>query len=104
MSLDSDGIIVQAWFEGEGCQTCEGLASMLANSCEGQSQAAWAQHTLARWCQQLDWPAQELQELSPCCTLPLQAFQAALASPLDALDNDLADGTSFGGPSLREEC
>lgn len=104
LSLDNDGIILQAWFEGDGCQTCEALASLLANSCERQPQAAWAHLTLAQWCQQLDWPEQQILDLSPCCTLPLQAFQAALSSPLDALDDDLADGTNFGGPSLREEC
>ena len=104
LSLDSDGIILQAWFEGEGCQICEGLASKLAHCCEGQPQATWAQLSMAQWCQQLGWPERELLALSPCCTLPLHALQAALTSPLDPLDDDLADGTNFGGPSLREEC
>ncbi|MCC7338499.1 MAG: iron-sulfur cluster assembly scaffold protein [Pirellulaceae bacterium] len=104
LSLDGDGIILQAWFEGDGCQTCEGLASMLANTCEGQPQTAWTQLSFAHWCQQLGWSAEELLGLTPCCGLPLLALQAALRSPLDTLDDDLADGTSFGGPSLREEC
>jgi nitrogen fixation protein NifU and related proteins len=103
VSLD-DGCIVQAWFQGEGCQTCEGLASMLANACEGQPQGAWTQLSLADWCQQIGWSAASLLDLSACATLPLLTLQAALASPLDALDDDLADGTNFGGPSLREEC
>lgn len=104
VSLDGQGTILQAWFQGDGCSTCEGLASMLASSCEDQPAAVWASISFEAWTVQLGWPVAELLRLSPCATLPLRTLRAALASPLDTLDDDLTDGPNFGGPSLREEC
>lgn len=104
VSLDGQRTILQAWFEGDGCSTCEGLASILASSCQGQSAAAWSEMSLEAWAEQRGWPAAELLGLSPCARLPLRTLQAALASPLDSLDDDIGDEPNFGGPSLREEC
>ncbi len=39
-----------------------------------------------------------------CAKLPLEVLRRAINSPVDAVDDDLTDGTTFGGPSLREEC
>lgn len=104
LSLDGRAVIQQAWFLGDGCSTCEALASLLASRCEGQLAADWTSLSFETWTEQLGWSAAELLELSPCATLPLRTLQAALASPLDTLDDDLIDGPNFGGPSLREEC
>jgi len=52
----------------------------------------------------LGWPVEQLLELAGCVALPLQTLQAALTAPLFATEDDIADGTGFGGPSLREEC
>ena len=104
LSVDGQGTIRQAWFQGEGCAVCEGLASKLASSCEGSAAAEWTNMKFESWMEQLNWPATELIEWSPCARLPLRTLQAALSNPLDALDDELLDGPNFGGPSLREEC
>ncbi|MEZ6137650.1 MAG: iron-sulfur cluster assembly scaffold protein [Pirellulaceae bacterium] len=93
-------IVEEAWFEGEGCETCEGLCSLLMEHCEEKSAPELTALQLTQLLQELGLSALN----SPCADLPLTTLMAAIASPLDAIDGDLADGTSFGGPSLREEC
>ncbi len=102
--LFADGGVSQAWFDGQGCETCEALASLLASRSEGQAAAALRSLDLAAWCRELGWPVEQLLELAGCVALPLQTLQAALTAPLFATEDDIADGTGFGGPSLREEC
>ncbi len=102
--ISDAGIVTQIWFDGEGCETCEALASLLTNRSEGQSVAALRSLELAEWCSDLGCSPQLLLELSDCAPLPLQTLRAALSTPLFAMEDDIADGTGFGGPSLREEC
>ncbi len=104
LCVDASGKVLQAWFDGAGCETCEALASLLAGYCEGLTLGELRQLNVERLGTRLGLTSEELWNAAPCTSLPLMALQATLRSPLDPLDGDLADGTSFGGPSLREEC
>ncbi len=98
------GIVIQSWFDGAGCQVCEALASMLAEFSEGQALSSLRQLSLVQFLSAFNLDAEALTALSPCAPLALQSLQLALANPIAAIDGDLADGSGFGGPSLREEC
>lgn len=104
LCIDSSAKVVHAWFDGSGCETCEALASLLAGYCEGWSLNELRQLDVKKMRTGLGLTNADLWHSAPCTSLPWQALQAAIANPLDPLDGDLADGTSFGGPSLREEC
>ena len=98
LMLAEDGLIQEAWFDARGCAFCEGLASLACERLEGMSGNEDAVNQVFS----------DLSELPPerpaCQGLPQLTICKALASPLSDLDDDLADGTQFGGPSLREEC
>ena len=102
LAIGDDGAIVEAWFEGAGCQVCEGLASLIVCEAEKFSEQDCATWTMPRLAQQLGLA--EFQSPPACFKLPLQVLLAALECPVDELADDLTDGTQFGGPSLREEC
>lgn len=102
LAIDAAGQIREAWFDGVGCQCCEGMASVLVERLEG-TQAVESELTVANLSGELSLP-EEGEAHATCLHLPFSILQIALQSPLDQLDDDLADGTRFGGPSLREEC
>lgn len=102
LAIGNDGKIVEAWFEGDGCQVCEGLASLIVHEAEKFSEQDCAQWTMPNLAQRLGLA--EFQSTPACSALPLQALLVALESPVDELADDLTDGTQLGGPSLREEC
>lgn len=37
LATDDDGHVLEAWFDGEGCEVCEGLASILVQWLEAES-------------------------------------------------------------------
>ena len=93
-----DGVVREAWFEADGCECCEGLASLLVEFAEGKPEEQLQHVSLTALVSdepvdEFDWPE--------CWQLPITALQAALSSPLDSVDEELGD---FSGPSLREEC
>ena len=103
-----DKAVREAWFQADGCECCEGLASLLVELIEGLHEQEVANLTPSDLVSKAsayselgsgsqsspgDWP--------PCYVLPLTTLRAALASPLDSIDQELGD---FSGPSLREEC
>lgn len=116
LCVDPSAKVVQAWFDGSGCETCEALASVLAGFCEGWSLNELLQLNAEKLQLGLGLANADLWNSSPCTWLPWQALQAAIANPLDSdlahgdlahgdfAQGDITDGPSFGGPSLREEC
>lgn len=116
LCVDPSARIVQAWFDGSGCETCEALASVLAGYCEGWSLSELRQLNAEKLQFGLGLTNPDLWNSAPCTWLPWQALQAAITNPLDSdhahgeiahgdiTSSDLADGPRFGGPSLREEC
>ena len=106
--LVRDGVIREAWFEAEGCECCEGLASLLVEYVEGKGLEELQHISVAEVLDRDDSAGSEAasdeganEGWPGCWQLPLQTLQTALASPLDAVDEELGD---FSGPSLREEC
>lgn len=99
-----DDIILEAWFDGAGCPNCEGLASVLAQQIEGSSRADYTLEPLLRSAGIELEPFHELSKSQACLSLPSELIVKAFSRPLIELDDDLTDGTQFGGPSLREEC
>ncbi len=105
----SDEVVQQAWFEADGCPVCESIASVTMEAAEGKNIEELAAITLQEVLEVASTESAEASAIedaqqSLCATLPIRILQQAIVTPLDALDDDLADGTSFGGPSLREEC
>jgi NifU-like protein involved in Fe-S cluster formation len=93
-----DERVREAWFIADGCECCEGLASLLAEHVEGKQVADLGDLSVPDLVgdEGLDedtWPA--------CRQLPLATLRLALDSPLDLIDRELGD---FSGPSLSEEC
>ncbi len=104
LRLQEDQSVEEAWFDGRGCMLCEALTSMLLEFCEGRMATELVDVEPANF-----WESLGLQELGSldrqsCSQLPLNVLHEALESPVDPVDWDAADGTHFGGPSLREEC
>ncbi len=109
LSLDGEGVVQQIWFEAEGCEVCEGLASWLASTCEGLTAAEIRELCLGDVLKQHGHDANRVCQRSACATLPLLAIKTTLCRSLhdsgdQSIDGDLSEGTQFGGPSLREEC
>ncbi len=99
-----DATIVEGWFEAEGCTACEGLASLVLERVEGLPISAFPGPDWSAWLPWLDFGTDEAGSWPSCSSLVIDVLMQAVGSPVAALDGDLADGTQFGGPSLREEC
>jgi nitrogen fixation NifU-like protein len=101
--IDTEGRIVQAWFEGLGCQVCEAVASLLMEYVENRPADDILSLDVGQLVEALGLHGAEAIMQTPCLVLPLQSLARAIISPLDLVD-DGESGTNFGGPSLREEC
>lgn len=79
LSVDSEGRLAEAWFDGEGCCISQASASMLIEKLEGRSveeiKAFTAQDMLQLFGARLTPNRQK------CCLLPWRVLQAALYSP-----------------------
>lgn len=104
LAIDRNGKLQQMWFDGTGCATCEPLASLLAEYCEGRELSELQALEWSTFCRELQFPLVELQRSSPCCQLPLDALRAALQYGTQAATEDGPEGLRFDGPSLGEEC
>lgn len=99
--LADDGAIQEAWFEAEGCSVCEGLASWACETLEGlPGTLETVESSFASVISKFGAEP----ERTACWDLPRGLFRKALDAHVAELEDDLADGTQFGGPSLREEC
>ena len=100
LRINSDGMIEEAWFDGEGCCISQASASMLMEKIEGKTVP-----------QVKEFSAQEMLELfgarltpnrQKCCLLPWRVAQSAIFSPVDGEDKQ-GTGPFFSGPDLGEE-
>jgi len=99
-----EGTISEAWFEADGCEVCESLASMLMQRVEGQSAKSLDSLQTLELLRAANASDDSLVLSYSCRDLPIQTLSAALETNVNQLDDDLTGGTQFGGPSLREEC
>ena len=80
LNVDSEGKIVEAWFDGDGCCISQASASMLVEAIEGQTLEA-ARQLSAQDMLNLFGP-----KLTPnrqkCCLLAWRAFQQAVHAPV----------------------
>ena len=93
-----DGIIQQAWFQGEGCIVSQAAASLLMERIEGGSLAAAESLNSTDLIRllQLD----NAHESVACCDLVSDALKAAISGLLDEDDG----GPTFLGLNLGDEC
>lgn len=81
LTIDHEGIVREAWFNGDGCCISQAAASMLMEAIEGQSVAELKHFTPERMLA-LFGP-----KLTPnrqkCCLLPWRVVQSALYSPVN---------------------
>lgn len=96
--------IEEAWFEGAGCEFCEGCLSLLCEKLSGNSVRMAANLSASNLFDFLGLATEDCTKWPACHELPSVILELALQSPVALLEDDLADGTQFGGPSLREEC
>lgn len=98
--LSPDGLIEEAWFEGDGCVISQASASMLTEKIEGMTVEQLKEFTAN---EMLDLFGPQLTpNRQKCCLLSWRVLQTAIHSPVDG-ENDDGSGPSFGGPSLSEE-
>lgn len=102
--LSETGTIVEAWFDGSGCRICEGTASLLVQHIQGGQSASYQRLTPSQLLQEVGLVELSIDAGAACLNLPHTTLLQALNGSLTELDDDIADGTQFGGPSLREEC
>ncbi|MEM8734562.1 MAG: hypothetical protein AAGG44_10095 [Planctomycetota bacterium] len=113
LAIDEGLQLAEAWWDGQGCKWCEGFASLLCERTENlaESEAFAVTSELldrasaaiantggtAEGVDRQDIVRQRLEATA-------NTFREAWHSPVQDLEDDLADGAQFGGPSLREEC
>ena len=97
LRVDQNGIIQEAWFEGEGCCISQAAASMLMEAVEGKTVEEVKQFGVEEMLK-LFGP-----RLTPnrqkCCLLSWRVMQSAFHSPVLETDSH----APFGGPNLGEE-
>jgi nitrogen fixation protein NifU and related proteins len=98
LRLNKEGLVEEAWFEGEGCVISQASASMLMEKIEGMS-VEEVKHFSAEEMLNLFGP-----RLTPnrqkCCLLSWRVVQSALHSPVGDAEES---GPQFNGPHLGEE-
>ncbi len=101
LTIDQDGRIREAWFDGDGCVISQASASMLMEKVEGQS-VDEIKHFTAE--QMLDlFGARLTPNRQKCCLLSWKVLQQAVHSPLNGQGDDEDNGPTFSGPDLGEE-
>lgn len=93
-----DGCVQELWFEGEGCETSQAVASMLAEKFESLPKDKVTQFDLEAAMELICIQVDEARR--SCCKVALDAIQSALNCELD---EDL-HGPTFSGPDLGDEC
>ncbi len=93
-----DERIEEAWFDGEGCQLSQAVASMIIERIEGSSAEDVANLSLDAMLTMLDLNVDSDER--DCCQVGLSAIQQAIDSPID----ENPEGPTFAGPDLGDEC
>jgi len=92
------GVIVEAWFDGEGCVVSQAAASMLVERVEQMNHAdvhAFDARSMLELLGPTIAPSQQ-----KCGLLPWRVLQLALGTPTPEFDDA---APTFGGPHLGEE-
>lgn len=112
-ALAEEGELVDLWWDGDGCAWCEGQMSVVAESIRSaiadgtvvtKGDAIAVATETRRVVEGLLGGVDTESSIAECYRLPLKALQLCLETPVAEIEDDLADGSKFGGPSLREEC
>lgn len=93
-----DDEIEEVWFDGEGCELSQAIASMLAEFAETKKTRDVAQLDLPTAMQLLQLKISKPEQ--HCCQASLSALQQALKIPYD----EDVHGPTFSGPDLGDEC
>ncbi|MCE9557075.1 MAG: iron-sulfur cluster assembly scaffold protein [Planctomycetes bacterium] len=100
LDVAPDGLIRQAWFDGDGCCISQASASMLVEKIEGRPVDEIRQFT-----------AQEMLELfgpkltpnrQKCCLLSWRVLQSAVFSPTDGDDDEAHNGADDKTPASEK--
>lgn len=94
----SDERIAEAWFDGDGCELSQAIASMLVEHVESQDVDDMVALTLEKMTERLQLNVDVAN--NDCGVLALEALQRALKMPVD----ENPDAPTFGGPDLGDEC
>ena len=92
-----DGVVEEAWFDGDGCQLGQAVASLLMEAVEQRPTDELRHLSIPDIAKLLGEPIPEKHR--PCCQLACDTLLAALDSPIDD-----EQGPSFLGPDLGDEC
>ena len=99
LRIDDDGVVGEAWFDGDGCCVSQAAASMLMESVEGKKigdvKAFSAEEMLKLYGPRLTPNRQK------CCLLSWRVLQSAIYSPLH--DDGRTPGGEFSSPHLGDE-
>ena len=94
----SDGVIEEAWFDGEGCQLSQATASLLVESIEGKSLPEIETISPDNLFSGIEIKLSDDQQA--CANVALEVARLAVESPLD----EFGEGPTFTGPDLGDEC
>lgn len=103
LTVDGDGVIEEAWFDGDGCCISQSAASMLVEKIEGKTIEEVHQFSADDMLELFQ--AKLTPNRQKCCLLSWKVLQSAVYSPLDG-DTGEGEATGepkFSGPSLEEE-
>lgn len=102
--IDSDGVLRELWFDGDGCCISQASASMLVEHMHGKSVDDVKNFTAD---QMLGlFQASLTPNRQKCCLLPWRVLQSTIYSPIEGDANDPDSHQprpSFGGPNLGDE-
>ncbi len=93
-----DDVVQEVWFDGEGCQLSQAVASMLVERLEGMSTDGIRSVSVESLPTLVEMEIEPKQV--PCCQVTLDAIHASL----EATSDEDQDDPTFGGPDLGDEC
>lgn len=98
LRINHDGVVEQAWFEGDGCCISQAAASMLLEKIEGKNINAIKEFSADDMLELFQ--AKLTPNRQKCCLLSWRVIQSAMFSPING---DEESGPNFSGPSLGDE-
>jgi nitrogen fixation NifU-like protein len=112
-AVDDEGNLLDLWWDGDGCAWCEGQMSLVTEKVRAAIESGTRMTTAAALSSAMEVGHAVFALLNQtraedttivCYELPLKTLRLCFDSPVAEAEDDLADGSKFGGPSLREEC
>jgi nitrogen fixation NifU-like protein len=99
--IDPDGMIKEAYFDGDGCCISQASASMLMERIDGKS-IDDIKHLTAADMLEL-FGAKLTPNRQKCCLLPWRVLQSAVFSPLEDSDGEAGSTQGPVSPNLTEK-